>query len=160
VLDTPQVSSTTKSQVSCVMLSTAMKGNIVALNSFNDTGRSTSISRDRRRFLGGIAASCAGLAGAAIASSNPLPPSPAAAQAALHEPHAPCGRRKVLASDLATVVETSARQDPGIQAKQCLYLQGCPLRRFHFRCKPLHAGNEARALERNSKRIAVWSGLS
>jgi hypothetical protein len=61
-----------------------MKGNTLTLNSFNDTGRSTPISRDRRRFLGGIAASCAGLAGTAIASSNPLPPSPAAAQAALH----------------------------------------------------------------------------
>src|SRR5580704_10860838 len=80
-----------------------MKANTVTLNSFNDAGRSTPILRDRRRVLGGIAASCAGLAGTAIVSFNPLPPFPAAAQAALQNPQAPCGRTKVVASDEATV---------------------------------------------------------
>lgn len=108
------------------MLSAAMKGNTLTLNSFNDTGRSTPISRDRRRFLGGIAASCAGLAGTAIASSNPLRPSPAAAQAALHEPQPPCGRSKVLASDEATVVETSAGKIRGFKRNGIYIFKGVP----------------------------------
>src|SRR5580692_8604311 len=108
------------------MLSAAMKGNTLTLNSFNDTGRSTPISRDRRRFLGGIAASCAGLAGTAIASSIPLPRSPAAAQAALHEPQPPCGRSKVLASDEATVVETSAGKIRGFKRNGIYIFKGVP----------------------------------
>ena len=47
------------------MLSAVMKGNAATFNSFNDAGRSTPILSDRRRVLGGIAASCAGLAGRA-----------------------------------------------------------------------------------------------
>src|ERR1700756_5615656 len=97
------------------MLSAVMKGNAATLNSFNDTGRSTLISRDRRKFLGGIAASCAGLAGTAIASPNPLPPSPAAAQEVLHEPQASCGRSKIVASDAATVVETTVGKIRGFK---------------------------------------------
>jgi para-nitrobenzyl esterase len=103
-----------------------MKGNTLTLNSFNDTGRSTPISRDRRRFLGGIAASCAGLAGTAIASSNPLPPSPAAAQAALHEPQPPCRRSKVLASDEATVFETSVGKIRGFKRNGIYIFKGVP----------------------------------
>jgi len=83
-----------------------MKGNANTFNSFNDTGRSTLISKDRRRFLGDIAVSCGGLAGTAIASFNPLLRSPAAAQAAPHNLQAPRGQSKVVAADEATVVET------------------------------------------------------
>src|SRR5258705_9546537 len=83
------------------MLSALMKGN-AATGSFNDAGRSRPISRDRRRVLSGIAASCAGLAITAGASSNPLHPSPAPAQAQLHEPQQPCVRSQALASDAAT----------------------------------------------------------
>ena len=43
-----------------------MKVNAATFNSFNDTDRSTPISSDRRRVLGVIAASCAGVAGAAV----------------------------------------------------------------------------------------------
>ena len=103
-----------------------MKGNTVTLNSFDDAGRSTPISRDRRRVLGGIAASCAGLAGSAIVSFNPLPPSPAAAQAALHNPQAPCGQTKVVASDEATVVETSVGKIRGFKRNGVYIFKGVP----------------------------------
>jgi para-nitrobenzyl esterase len=103
-----------------------MKGNAAALNSFNDTGRSAPISRDRRRLLGGIAASCAELAGTAIASSNPMPPLPAAAEAAPHEPQPPCGRSKVLASDEATVADTSAGKIRGCKRNGVYIFKGVP----------------------------------
>ena len=103
-----------------------MKENAATFNSFNDTSRSTPISRDRRRFLGGIAASCAGLAGAAIASSSAPPPSSAATQAALHEPQAPCGRSKVVASDEATVVATSAGKFRGFKRNGVYIFKGVP----------------------------------
>jgi para-nitrobenzyl esterase len=107
------------------MLSVVVKGNTATMNSFNDAGRSTPISRDRRRVLGGIAASFAGLAGTVIASSHPLPPS-AAAQAALRERQAPCGRSKVVASDKATVVETSAGKIRGFQRNGVYIFKGVP----------------------------------
>ena len=102
------------------------EGKYSTLNSFHDTGRSTLISRDRRRFLGGIAASYAGLAGTAIASSNPLHPSDAGAHAALHEPQALCGRSKVLASDEATVVETGAGKIRGFKRNGSYIFKGVP----------------------------------
>lgn len=96
------------------MVSAVMKGNAATVNSFNDTGRSTPISGDRRRFLGGIVASCAGLAGAAIASSKPA------------SPQAPCGRSKVVASDEATVVDTSAGKIRGFERNGIYIFKGVP----------------------------------
>ena len=102
-----------------------MKGN-AATGSFNDAGRSSPISRDRRRVLSGIAASCAGLASTALASSNPLHLSPAPAHAQLHEPQEPCGRSKVLASDEATVVETSVGKIRGFKRNGVDIFKGVP----------------------------------
>jgi para-nitrobenzyl esterase len=103
-----------------------MKGNAATFNSFNDTDRSTPISSDRRRVLGVIAASCAGLAGTAIGPFNPLLPSPAAAQAALHNLQAPCGRSKVVASDEATVLETNAGKIRGFKRNGVYIFKGVP----------------------------------
>ena len=103
-----------------------MNRNAATLNSFNDVGRPTPILRDRRSVLGGIAASCVGLAGTAIASSNPLRRSPASAEAALHNPQAPCGRTKVVASDEATVVEISAGKIRGFQRNGVYIFKGVP----------------------------------
>jgi para-nitrobenzyl esterase len=103
-----------------------MKKNAARSDSFSDTTRSTPISRERRRFLGSIAASCVGLAGTAIASSNPLPPSSAAAQATPHNSPAPCGRTKVVASNQATVVETGAGKIRGFKRNRIYIFKGVP----------------------------------
>jgi len=103
-----------------------MKVNAATFNSFNDTDRSTPISSDRRRVLGCIAASCAGLAGTAIVSGNPLLPSPTAAQAAPHNLQAPCGRSKVVAADEATVVETRGGKIRGFKRNGVYIFKGVP----------------------------------
>jgi para-nitrobenzyl esterase len=102
-----------------------MKGNTTTFNSLDDLGRAAPIYRDRRKVLGGIAASCAGLAGTVIASSNPLPPSPAP-QAALHEPQAPCRPAKVVASNEATVVEISSGKVRGYKRNGVYIYKGVP----------------------------------
>src|SRR5260370_1940075 len=104
------------------MLSAVMKENTARSNSFNDTGRSAPISRDRRRVLGGIAASCAGLAGTVVGSSNPLSPFPGLNQAALRERQASCGRTKV-GLGRSDRGRDQWRGNPRSPAKRRLYLQ-------------------------------------
>src|SRR5438270_9043810 len=102
-----------------------MKRNVAIFNYFNDTDRSTPVSSDRRRVLGGIAASCAGLAGTAIGSFNPLLPAPAAHQAGLHDLQAICGRTNVVA-DETTVAETSAGKIRGFKRNGIYTFKGVP----------------------------------
>jgi para-nitrobenzyl esterase len=78
------------------------------------------VSAGRRKVLGGIAASCAGLAGAAIASSSQMAKAPEA------QPGPPRERRKVIASDSATVVETSAGKIRGYETDGVYIFKGVP----------------------------------
>jgi para-nitrobenzyl esterase len=103
-----------------------MKGNEATFNSFNDSGRSAPISKDRRRVLGGIAASCAGLAGSVIGPSNPPPSFAPATQAAPRERQAPCERSKVVISDEATVVEISPGKVRGFKRNGVYIFKGVP----------------------------------
>lgn len=86
--------------------------------------RPTPFSSGRRDLLGGIAASWAGLAVSATAPANVL-----AAAAAPSNPQpavVPCGRSKVIASDAATLVETSAGKIRGYQRNGVYIFKGVP----------------------------------
>lgn len=84
-------------------------------------GSSEPVSAGRRRVLGGIAASCVGLAGASIASSSQI-----AAPIAEAQPGPARGRSKVIASDSATVVETSAGKIRGFERSGVYIFKGVP----------------------------------
>jgi len=71
--------------------------------------------------MGGIAASCAGLAGTAIASSSQIVAPTAEAQS-----RPALGRSKVIASDSATVVETSAGKIRGFERNGVYIFKGVP----------------------------------
>lgn len=84
-------------------------------------GSSEPVSAGRRRVLGGIAASCAGLAGTAFASSSQI-----AAPTSEAKSGPACGRSKVIASDSATVVETSAGKIRGFERNGVYIFKGVP----------------------------------
>jgi para-nitrobenzyl esterase len=83
-------------------------------------------SSGRRTLLAGMAASCAGITASALAPKNFLR-SPATAPPTNSQPAAAsCGRTKVVASDEATVVETSAGKIRGFRRNGVYTFKGVP----------------------------------
>ena len=75
-------------------------------------GSAAPFSSGRRTLLIGMAASCAGFTASALAHKKPLVPSTIVAPSNQQFAEAPCWRSTVVASDKATVVETSAGKIP------------------------------------------------
>jgi para-nitrobenzyl esterase len=83
-------------------------------------------SSGRRALLAGMAASCAGVTASALAQKNLLV-LPATTAPSKPQPAAvPCGRSKVVASDEATVVETSAGKIRGFMPNGVYTFKGVP----------------------------------
>jgi para-nitrobenzyl esterase len=84
------------------------------------------ISKERRKVLSGIAASCAGIASTAIGFSSVSAAREAAPHVGQHALQAPCERRKVVASDRVTVVETNAGKVRGFERSGVFIFKGVP----------------------------------
>jgi para-nitrobenzyl esterase len=82
--------------------------------------------RSRRTLLGNMATLGAGLAGSVIAPRKLHADSAAAQHTAAKNLAAPCGRSKVVASNTATVVETSAGKIRGYQRNGIYIFKGVP----------------------------------
>jgi para-nitrobenzyl esterase len=81
---------------------------------------------DRRSLLGGMAALGAGIAGSMVAPQKLLAVSETASHTTKDTLAAPCGRSKVVASDAATVVETSAGKIRGYERNGIYIFKGAP----------------------------------
>ena len=87
---------------------------------------SVSFSSGRRTLLAGMAASCAGVTASALAPKNLLVSSATAAPSSPQPAAVPCGRSKVVASDQATVVETSTGKIRGFKRNGVYTFKGVP----------------------------------
>ena len=83
-------------------------------------------SSGRRTLLAGMAASCAGVTASALAPKRLLASSATAAPTNSHPAPASCGRSKIVASDEATVAETSAGKIRGFTRNGVITFKGVP----------------------------------
>jgi para-nitrobenzyl esterase len=88
--------------------------------------RTTPFSNGRRALLGGMAVSWAGLTCSAIAPKKLLGLSSTASLPKARPVAVPCGKSKVIASDAATVAETSAGKIRGFQRNGVYIFKGVP----------------------------------
>jgi para-nitrobenzyl esterase len=95
-------------------------------NATTTAGGLLSFSNDRRAFMGGLLALGSGLAASASVSKG-LVSQPTASQASYPQPSVvKCGHGKVIASDAATVVETSSGKLRGYERNGVYVFKGVP----------------------------------